>query len=91
MAKTITNEQMDDLARIGAGHRIQEIKAELKVLESFLDVTPPTAASPRKRRKVLEEKPQRKRRISKATRAAISKRMKNYWAEQRRLKLKKAS
>jgi len=77
-----------ELARRGAEHRYQELKAELKALEKLLSrlhygsavspAMPGTAGESIVRR--------RKRPMSAAARKAISERMKKTWAKRRKAK-----
>ena len=75
-----------ELAKRGAEHRYQELKAELTALEKLFShlhygsavspALPGAAGEPTVRR--------RRRKMSAATRKAISERMKKYWAKRRK-------
>jgi hypothetical protein len=79
-----------ELARKGAEHRYQELKAEIAALRKYF---PDLAGAPRSKRPQIDvssepaatiDRPRRKRRrMSAAARKAVSRRMKKYWATRR--------
>jgi hypothetical protein len=77
-----------ELARKGAEHRYQELKAEIAALRTYI---PELTRAPRSKRPQIDvssepaamiDRPRRKRRrrMSAAARRAVSRRMKKYWA-----------
>jgi hypothetical protein len=89
MAKHSSN--ILELARKGAEHRYQELKAEIAALRKSF---PELARAPRSSRPQIDmssepaatiDRPRRKRRrMSAAARMAVSRRMKKYWAAKRK-------
>jgi hypothetical protein len=81
-----------DLARRGAEHRYQELKAELNALvRRFPNVVKGGRTILRRGRRAVnaaaaEMKPRKRKRMSPAARKAVSARMKKYWAAKRRAK-----
>jgi hypothetical protein len=81
-----------DLARRGAEHRYQELKAELNALvRRFPNVVQGGRTILRRGRRAVnaaaaEMKPRTRKRMSPAARKAVSARMKKYWAAKRRAK-----
>jgi hypothetical protein len=80
-----------ELARKGAEHRYQELKAELASLQrAFPDLgervgrTLGEAVNTAER--TVNDVAQRRRRMSAAARRAVSERMKKYWAQRRKAK-----
>jgi hypothetical protein len=79
-----------ELARIGAEHRYQELKAEIAALRKYF---PELARGSRVKQPQIDmssepaamiDRPRRKRRrMSAAARKAVSLRMRNYWAARR--------
>ena len=81
-----------DLARRGAEHRYQELKAELNALvRQFPNVVKGGREILRRGRRAVnaaaaEMKTRKRKRMSPAARKAVSARMKKYWAAKRRAK-----
>ena len=81
-----------DLARRGAEHRYQELKAELNALvRQFPSVVKGGREMLRRGRRAVnaaaaEMQPRKRKRMSPAARKAVSARMKKYWAAKRRAK-----
>jgi hypothetical protein len=81
-----------DLARRGAEHRYQELKAELNALvRQFPNVVKGGREVLRRGRRAVnaaaaEMQPRKRKRMSPAARKAVSARMKKYWAARRRAK-----
>ena len=81
-----------DLARRGAEHRYQELKAELNALvRQFPNVVKGGREMLRRGRRAVnaaavEMRPRKRKRMSPAARKAVSARMKKYWAAKRRAK-----
>lgn len=75
-------EKLRELARVGAGHAIERLRAEIIAIErTFPELKLPT------RRTVVRaatEMTKRTKRMSAAARKAVSARMKRYWAERRK-------
>ena len=75
-----------ELARIGATHRFQQLKAELaSLVKAFPHLRYGSAVSPAMPDAVEEGSVRRRRRkkMSPAARKAVSARMKKYWAKRR--------
>ncbi len=80
-------EQLRELARTGAETALKRMRAEIIAIER----TFPELALPRTRRAVrrsFKKASQRSRQMSAAARAALSRRMKRYWAERRKAQAK---
>jgi hypothetical protein len=78
-------EQLRELARTGAETALKRLRAEIIAIERAF----PELALPRTRRAVrrsIKKAGQRSRQMSAAARAAVSRRMKRYWAERRKAK-----
>lgn len=76
----MTPEQMRHLARRGAALRLAEITAEITAIgRAFPSVLPRRAASA-----MAPSAPPKRYAMSKAQRAAVSKRMRAYWRARRR-------
>jgi hypothetical protein len=82
----LSADKLRDLARVGAGHAIERLRAEIVAIErTFPELKLPT------RRAVVRAATQvtkRTRRMSAAARKAVSARMKRYWAERRKAQAK---
>ena len=75
-----------ELAKKGALHRYQELKAELAALvKAFPHLELGSAVSPSMPRQVYKARRKRKP-MAAAAKAAVSKRMKAYWAARRKAK-----
>ena len=78
-----------EMARKGARHRYEELKAEIVALvEAFPHLRYGSAVSPSMPDAVEEPKLSRRRKMSAAARKATSQRMKKYWAGRRKAKNK---
>jgi hypothetical protein len=78
-----------EMARKGAQHRYEELKAEIAALvKVFPHLRYGSAVSPSMPDAVEETKPSRRRKMSAAARKATSQRMKKYWAARRKAKHK---
>jgi len=80
-------EQLQELARAGAENALKRLRAEIVAIER----TFPELALPKARRAVrrsIRKAGQRSRQMSAAARAAVSRRMKRYWAERRKARNK---
>ena len=82
----LSAEKLRELARVGAGHAIERLRAEIVAIErTFPELKLPT------RRAVVRAATQvtkRTRRMSAAARKAVSARMKRYWDERRKAQAK---
>jgi hypothetical protein len=84
-ANGLSAEKLKELARAGAEVVLKELRAEIIAIER----TFPELALPRRRRalrRAVKEATNRTRKMSAATREAVSERMKRYWAERRKAK-----
>jgi hypothetical protein len=80
-------QQLRELARDGAERALKRLRAEIIAIER----TFPELALPRRRRQIRQSVAaarKRTRRLSKQARAAVSARMKKYWAERRKAQSK---
>jgi hypothetical protein len=80
-------QQLRELAREGAERALKRLRAEIIAIER----TFPELALPRRRRRIrrtVAAARRRSRRLSKEARAAVSARMKKYWAERRKAQSK---
>ena len=80
-------QQLRELARDGAERAVKRLRAEIIAIER----TFPELALPRRRRQIrrsVAAVQRRSRRLSKQARAALSARMKKYWAERRKAQSK---
>jgi hypothetical protein len=87
MSMPIHSSHILELAKRGAEHRYQELKAELKALEKLLSrLHYGSAVSPAMPGAAGESTVRRRRRrkMSEAARKAIGLRMKKYWATRRK-------
>ncbi len=83
----LSTERLRELARTGAEHALNQLRAEIIAIERAF----PELALTRGRRAIrrsVKEATQRTRRMSAAARKAVSERMKKYWAERRKAKAK---
>jgi hypothetical protein len=83
----LSMEQLRALARTGAETALRHLRAEIVAIERAF----PELALPRTRRAVrrsIKKAGQRSRQMSAAARAAVSRRMKRYWAERRKAQAK---
>jgi hypothetical protein len=83
----LSMEQLRALARTGAETALRRLRAEIVAIERAF----PELALPRTRRAVrrsIKKAGQRSRQMSAAARAAVSRRMKRYWAERRKAQAK---
>ncbi len=82
----LSAEKLRELAKVGAGHAIERLRAEIVAIErTFPELRLPT------RRTVVRAATQvtkRTRWMSAAARKAVSVRMRRYWAERRKAKAK---
>ena len=65
---------MTELARIGARHRLEELRQEMRAIEALLGDTAGAAKTTSQRRR---------KGMSAAQKRAVSARMKQYWAKRR--------
>jgi len=87
MATRLSAARLRDLARAGAAHALKELRAEIIAIER----TFPELKLPQRRnavRRSVKEATRRTRRMSASARAAVSARMKRYWAERRKARAK---
>jgi len=80
-------EQLQELARAGAENALKRLRTEIVAIER----TFPELALPKARRAVrrsIRKAGQRSRQMTAAARAAVSRRMKRYWAERRKARNK---
>jgi hypothetical protein len=86
----MSRKEFNELARLGAKERLEEIRLEKAwILKVFPDLAPAPAVRPSPPVDNKDNPPQprqRRRRMSAAAREAVSKRMKKYWAAQRKIK-----
>jgi len=85
----LTAEKLKGLARVGAEHALNELRAEIIAIERAF----PELGLPKTRRKVrtaVATVGKRARSMSAAARAAVSRRMRKYWAERRKAKARLA-
>jgi hypothetical protein len=83
IARTLSAENLRDLARAGAEVALKRLRAEIIAIERAF----PELALPKKRRalrRTLKQATNRTSRMSAAARQAVSVRMKRYWAERRK-------
>ncbi len=83
----LTAEKLKELARVGAEHALNELRAEIIAIER----TFPELALPKRRRQVRAAVASATKRVSKmsaAARSEVSRRMTKYWAERRKAKAK---
>jgi len=83
----LSTEKLKELARRGAESAISELRAEIIAIERAF----PELGLPKTRRTVrtaVAIATKRARKMSAAARAAVSRRMKRYWAERRKAKAK---
>ena len=83
----LTPGKLRELARTGAEHALQQLRAEVIAIERTF---PELALSRTRRalRRSFNEAGRKTRRMSAAARKAVSARMKRYWAERLRAKAK---
>ncbi|HWF84270.1 MAG TPA: hypothetical protein VG222_05470 [Vicinamibacterales bacterium] len=86
-ANGLSTEKLRQLARTGAEHALNQLRAEIIAIERAF---PELALSSGRRaiRRSVKEATRRTRRMSAAARKAVSERMKKYWAERRKAKAK---
>jgi hypothetical protein len=90
MARTksgLSAEKLKELARAGAEHTLNQLRAEIIAIERTF---PELALSARRKalRSAVKDATKRTSRMSAAARKAVSLRMRRYWAERRRAKAK---
>ncbi len=86
-ASGLSTDKLRELARTGAEHALNQLRAEIIAIER----TFPELALSRGRRAIgrsVKEATRRTRRMSATARKAVSERMKKYWAERRKAKAK---
>jgi hypothetical protein len=86
-ANGLSTEKLRELARTGAEHALNQLRAEVIAIER----TFPELALSRGRQAIgrsVKEATRRTRRMSATARKAVSDRMKKYWAERRKAKAK---
>jgi len=86
-SNALSVEQLRELARTGAEAALKRLRAEVIAIER----TFPELALPQTRRAVrrsFQKASKRTRQMSAAARAAVSRRMKKYWAERRKAQAK---
>jgi len=79
--------RLRELARTGAEHALQRLRAEIVAIERAF----PELGLPRRRRAfrgALKQATNQTRRVSAAARKTVSLRMKRYWAERRKAQAK---
>lgn len=83
----LSAEKLKELARAGAEGALKRLRAEIIAIERTF---PELALSKRRKavRRSLKQSTNRARQMSAAARKAVSLRMKRYWAERRRAKVK---
>ena len=79
---TLSNEQLRELARYGAEARIRELEAEIAAIRGAFRGGGGGVPSPFGRR-APKSGARKRRRMSAAQKADVSKRMKAYWAKRR--------
>lgn len=91
MPRTTVNglsaDRIQEFARAGAEVTVKRLRAEIDAIERAF----PELGLPRRRRalrKVVRQTKSGTRRMSAAARKAVSERMKRYWAERRKAKVK---
>ena len=84
--RRLTVERLRELARAGAETTLNQLRAEIIAIERAF----PELALPRRRavRRSLRTAGKRTRQMTAAARKAVSLRMKRYWAERRKAKVK---
>jgi 2-succinyl-5-enolpyruvyl-6-hydroxy-3-cyclohexene-1-carboxylate synthase len=85
----LTAERLKELARVGAEQALSQLRAEIIAIERAF----PELGLPKTRRTVrtaVATATKRARKMSATARAAVSRRMKRYWAERRKAKAKLA-
>jgi hypothetical protein len=83
----LSPERLRELARTGAEVALQRLKAEIIAIERAF----PELALPKRRRQVRQavgRVRKRTRKMSAAARKAVSERMKRYWAERQKARVK---
>jgi hypothetical protein len=86
-ASGLSTDELQELARVGAGQALMQLRAEIVAVERTL----PELALPRRRlalERALSKAGRKSRTMSAAASKAVSRRMKRYWAERRRAKAK---
>jgi len=85
--RTLTTQQLRDLARAGADVALKRLRAEIIAIERTF---PELALSRRRRtlRRSVQRARTRTRQMSAAARKAVSQRMKRYWAERKKAQAK---
>jgi len=86
-SNALSVEQLRELARTGAETALKRLRAEIIAIER----TFPELALPQTRRAMrrsFQKASRRTRQMSAAARAAVSRRMKRYWAERRKARAK---
>ena len=81
--KGLSTDRLKELARAGAHEALKQLRAEIIAIER----TFPELALAKRRRALgrsIQQAATRTKRMSAATRKAVSQRMKRYWAERRR-------
>ena len=85
----LTADKIRELARTGAEHALNQLRAEIVAIERAF----PELKLPKTRRTIrrsVARMTKQARTMSAAARAEVSKRMKRYWAERRKVKAKMA-
>ena len=78
-------EKLKELARVGAEHALNQLRAEIIAIERAF---PELVRGRRVLRRSVAKATKRAGKMSAAARAAVSRRMKLYWAERRKAKAK---
>ena len=102
LANSLSSDQLQELARHGAKARLEELRTEIAAIQGFLAGAEISRVRRGRRARSADATPtdqevsaqtaggRRKRRgMSAAARAAVSARMKKYWADRRRSRAKK--
>jgi hypothetical protein len=85
--RRLSVQELRELARVGAERALKRLRAEIIAIER----TFPELALPRRRRQLrssVSSARRRTRQLSDAARKAVSTRMKKYWAERRKARMR---
>ena len=82
----LSAEKLRELARVGAEHAVERLRAEIVAIErTFPEIKLPTRGTVER---AATQVTKRVRRMSASARKAVSIRMKRYWAERRKARAK---
>ena len=90
MARTMTDDQMKRLARLGAAARLEQLQEELTALRAAFPGLGATRGRKPAAPAAKATAPRKRRKMSAANRKAVSERMSKYWADRRRQKGQKS-